>query len=92
MEYTVPLIAFIILVLAYIVLLIAFIKVRKPRGGLIDKTLEQLLYDVIGKKEVDITELAEALHQAGDWLTETDNKYYVRGNCLKELANKHLRK
>jgi len=43
------------------------------------------------KQQSDIKELAEALHQAGCWLTETDNEYYVRGNCLKELASKHLR-
>lgn len=39
--------------------------------------------------EENIVELAEALNEAGKWLTEVDNKYYVRGNCIKELANKY---
>ena len=49
-----------------------------------------IINDVSFKQQSDIKELAEALNQAGEWLEQQDNNYYVRGSCLKALANKHL--
>jgi len=77
-------------------------ELKASRERLLDKTLEQHLYDVIDKQQSDIKELAENLKGAADDIVDCANYYnndstvvvteaHDEADKYRALANKHLK-